>query len=73
MAESFTNSITRAAGIVTSTSAGAIGITTNKITGISTVGIAVSDLVDTDNYILGTPVFSLINIADFNLKMKFVN
>ena len=24
-------------------------------------------------YILGTPVFSLINIANFNLKMKFVN
>ena len=24
-------------------------------------------------YVLGTPVFSLINIADFNLKMKFVN
>ena len=51
MAESFTNSVTRATGIVTSTSAGAIGITTNKITGISTVGIAVSDLVDTDIYI----------------------
>ena len=59
MAESFTNSITRAAGIVTSTSAGAIGITTNKITGISTVGIAVSDLVDTDNYILGTKIQSV--------------
>ena len=59
MAESFTNSVTRATGIVTSTSAGAIGITTNKITGISTVGIAVSDLVDTTNYILGTKIQSV--------------
>ena len=59
MAESFTNSLSRAAGIVTNTSLGTIGITTNKITGISTVGVAVSDLVQTSNYIAGTKVSSV--------------
>ena len=45
MAESFVNSLTRAAGIVTTITGGSIGVTTNKITGISTAGIGVSDLV----------------------------
>ena len=56
MAESFVNSLTRAAGIVTTITGGSIGITTNKITGISTAGIGVSDLVDNANYIAGTIV-----------------
>ena len=47
MAEAFSNKVARAAGIVTSTTGGAIGITTNLITGISTVHVAVNDLVDT--------------------------
>ena len=59
MAESFVNSLTRAAGIVTTITGGSIGITTNKITGISTAGIGVSDLVDNANYIAGTIVESL--------------
>ena len=59
MAESFVNSLTRAAGIVTTITGGSIGITTNKITGISTAGIGVSDLVDNSNYIAGTIVESL--------------
>ena len=59
MAESFVNSLTRAAGIVTTVTGGSIGITTNKITGISTAGIGVSDLVDNANYIAGTIVESL--------------
>ena len=59
MAESFVNSLTRAAGIVTTITGGSIGITTNKITGISTAGIGVSDLVDNTNYIAGTIVESL--------------
>ena len=46
MAEAFSNKLTRAAGIVTTSSSGSIGITTTIITGISTVGVAVSDLVD---------------------------
>ena len=59
MAESFVNSLTRAAGIVNTITGGSIGITTNKITGISTAGIGVSDLVDNANYIAGTIVESL--------------
>ena len=59
MAESFVNSLTRAAGIVTTITGGSIGVTTNKITGISTAGIGVSDLVDNTNYIAGTIVQSV--------------
>ena len=59
MAEAFSNKVARAAGIVTSTTGGAIGITTNLITGISTVHVAVNDLVDTGNFILGTKVSSI--------------
>jgi len=59
MAEAFSNKVQRAAGIVTSTTGGAIGITTNLITGISTVHVAVNDLVDTGNFILGTKVSSV--------------
>ena len=59
MAEAFSNKVSRAAGIVTSTTGGAIGITTNLITGISTVHVAVNDLVDTGNFILGTKVTNI--------------
>ena len=59
MAESFVNSLTRAAGIVTTITGGSIGITTNKISGISTAGIGVSDLVDNTNYLAGTIVQSV--------------
>ena len=59
MAEAFSNKEARATGIVTSMTGGAIGVTTNLITGISTVGIAVSDLVDNGNYILGTKVTNI--------------
>ena len=56
MAEAFSNRLTRAAGIVTTSSSGTIGVTTTIITGISTVGVAVSDLVDNTNFIAGTKV-----------------
>ena len=59
MAEAFSNKLTRAAGIVTTATGGAIGITTNLITGISTTNVAVNDLVDTGNFILGTKVSSI--------------
>ena len=59
MAESFVNSLTRAAGIVTTITGGSIGVTTNKISGISTAGIGVSDLVDNTNYLAGTIVQSV--------------
>ena len=59
MAEAFSNKVARAAGIVTTMTGGAIGITTNLITGISTTNVAVNDLVDNSNYILGTKVSSI--------------
>lgn len=59
MAEAFSNSLTRAVGIVTTNSSGAIGVTTNKITGISTVGVKLGDIVDNTNYIAGTKVSTI--------------
>ena len=59
MAEAFSNSLTRAAGIVTTSAGGSIGITTNLITGISTAAVSVGDLVDNGNFIAGTKVSSL--------------
>ena len=59
MAEAFSNKLARAVGTVNSSAAGSIGITTNKITGISTSGVAVGDLVDNQNYIAGTTVSSI--------------
>ena len=56
MAESFVNAQARAAGIVTTNSAGAVGVTTNIITGISTVGISSGYLVDNTNFLLGARV-----------------
>jgi hypothetical protein len=56
MAEAFSNKLTRAAGIVTTSTGGAIGINTTIITGISTVGVAVSDLVVNSNFIAGTKI-----------------
>ena len=58
MAEAFSNSLTRAVGIVTTATEGAIGVTTNLITGISTNLIAVGDIIDNQNYIAGTKVNS---------------
>ena len=59
MAESFVNSVTRAVGVVTSSSAGSIGVTTNLITGITTTNVSVGDLVQNTNYIAGTKVSSI--------------
>ena len=59
MAEAFSNKVARAVGVVNTTTGGTIGITTNKITGISTSGVSVDDLVDTGNYIAGTRVSSI--------------
>ena len=50
MAESFVNAQSRAVGVVTTNSAGAIGVTTNIITGISTVGISSGYIVDNTNW-----------------------
>ena len=59
MAESFSNKVGRAVGVVTTSTGASVGITTNLITGISTAGVAVDDLVDTGNYIAGTKVSSI--------------
>ena len=56
MAEAFSNSLSRAVGVVTTNSAGAVGVTTNIITGISTVGISSGYLVDNTNFLLGARV-----------------
>ena len=72
MAEAFSNKVARAAGIVTSMTGGSIGITTNLITGISTVGVAVSDLVDNGNYILGTKV-TIIGVSSVTCDRDSTN
>ena len=59
MAEAFSNSLTRAAGIVTTSSNGTIGVTTTIITGISTSLVSVNDLVDTQHFIAGSRVSSI--------------
>ena len=72
MAESFVNSLTRAAGIVTTITGGSIGITTNKISGISTAGIGVSDLVDNTNYLAGVSRDSTNTAAATNQSLTFL-
>ena len=59
MAEAFSNKLARAVGVVTTSTGASIGITTNLITGVSTAGVSVNDLVDTGNYIAGTKVSSI--------------
>ena len=59
MAESFSNKVGRAVGVVTTSTGTSVGITTNLITGISTAGVGVGDLVDTGNYIAGTKVSTI--------------
>ena len=60
MAEAFSNSITGAVGIITTNSAaGSISAASTTITGISTVGVAVSDLVLNQHFRGGTKVYSI--------------
>ena len=59
MAEAFSNKFARAVGVVTTSSAGSIGITTNLITGISTTNVSVGDIVDNGQFIAGTKVSSI--------------
>ena len=56
MAEAFSNKVARAAGIVSTSTGGAVGILTNLITGISTVDVAINDVIDNQHFILGTKV-----------------
>ena len=64
MAEAFSNKLTRAAGIVSTSSSGAVGILTNLITGISTVDVAVNDLVDNSQFLTGTNVSASQVVCD---------
>ena len=59
MAEAFSNKITRTCGIVSTSTDGSIGITTTWITGISTVGVGVSHLVDNQHFLAGTRISSI--------------
>ena len=59
MAEAFSNSVSRAVGIVTTNAAGVVGVTTTIITGISTVDVSVNDLVDNQHFIQGTQVSAI--------------
>jgi len=56
MAEAFSNKLSRAVGVVTTNSSASVGIKTNIITGISTVGISSGYLVDSANHLHGTKV-----------------
>ena len=69
MAEVFTNSITRAVGIITSYSGSTIGAAGTSITVTANTGIGVSDLVDNSNFIAGTKVAQIDGTTiytDFN-------
>ena len=56
MAEAFSNTITRAVGIVTTYSGSTIGAAGTTITVTANTGIGVSDLVDNQHFIAGTRV-----------------
>ena len=72
MAEAFSNKVARAVGVVTTSTGGSIGITTNLITGISTGGVSIDDLVDTGNYIAGTKV-STIGVGQVVVNRDSIN
>jgi len=59
MAESFVNSLTRSAGIVTTSSAGTIGANATTITGISTAAVSVGFLVDNQHFRGGAKVSAI--------------
>ena len=60
MAEAFSNSLTRAVGVVTTYSGSSVGIASTAITVTANTGIGVSDLVDNTNFIAGTKVHSVV-------------
>ena len=60
MAEAFSNSLTRAVGVVKTYSGSTVGIASTAITVTANTGIGVSDLVDNSNFIAGTKVHSVV-------------
>ena len=72
MAESFSNSLTRAAGIVTTSSNGSVGAGATIITGISTAGVAVGDMVKTNHFRGGAKV-AVIGVNQVSLDKTSTN
>ena len=72
MAEVFTNALKKSAGIVTTSSNGSIGANVNLITGISTVGVSVGDLVDNQHF-LGNAKVSVIGVGQVTLDTASTN
>jgi hypothetical protein len=71
MAESFTNALVRAVGFVTSYTAD-IGANASVITGISTVGLSVGQLIDTASYLGGTKVIT-VGVGSIALDRQSTN
>jgi len=72
MAESFSNSLTRAVGIVTSSSNASIGVGLTWMSGISTAHVAINDLVDNANFIAGTKV-TFVGVSSVQLDRASTN
>ena len=72
MAEAFSNKLARAVGFVTTSSAGSIGALANTITGISTAGVSVNDLVDNTNFIAGSKV-QVIGVGQVTVNRASTN
>ena len=74
MAESFTNKIVRAAGIVSTTDAGAaIGAGASAITSIQTADLNVGDLVVNQNFRSGAKIHSITNSTSLLVDRSSTN
>ena len=74
MAESFTNKIVRAAGIVSTTDAGAaIGAGASAITNIQTADLNVGDLVVNQNFRSGAKIHSITNSTSLLVDRSSTN
>ena len=72
MAEAFSNKVQRAAGIVSTSTVGAVGILTNLITGISTVDVHINDVVDNQHFLLGTKI-TAVGVASVSCDRDSTN
>ena len=72
MAEAFSNKLVSAVGLVTTSSAGSIGALATTITGISTAGVAVNNLVDNTNFTAGSKV-QVIGVGQVTVNRTSTN
>ena len=72
MAEAFVNQVNRAVGIVTSSSNASIGVGLTWMAGISTAHVAIHDIVDNANFIVGTKV-TLVGVSSVQLDRASTN